>query len=513
MKKEVASLQLLWVGLVVLATGIALSFLGADYNFWSILGMLTGLLLILLYVVLNFSTVLEFLLTYSTRQWATMALFIFLLTALLIVVQMIVNNHNYRFDFTSQGDLSVTPLTKKILKEVETPVHVVGFYQEDERGQMEKVLEMYQLASDQFSYELHNLDRSPGLAKKYGINAYGNAVVETNGKSKKLAYPSEESLINAILSLTSAEQKVVYFVTGQGEHELKGTEPDCPCYGLVKESLEAENFVVKSLLFAGGKAVPADADVLVIGGPKVDFSAAELEKLDEYVLGGGGLIIAVDPGNFDRLAGLLEKYGVVLGDDVVVDTEEYLIEKSPLVPLVPFYLSHPITEGFTIPMVVSVARSVEKSTAAPEGVTVKALARSSEKSWAETDTVGAVSGSFKYTPGVDNRGPVTVAVVSEVGEEGKKKGKMVVFGDSDFLLNWYFVLAGNKDFFLNTLHWMTEDESLISTRRKEPSAEDMLPVYLEPMHARLIFMGIVILQPLAVLAAGGVIAWRRRRKG
>ena len=230
-------------------------------------------------------------------------------------------------------------------------------------------------------------------------------------------------------------------------------------------------------------------------------------------LAAGALILAVDPGYVEGLAGLVGKYGVVLGKDVVVDTEEYLIEKNPLVPLVPFYLSHPITEGFTIPMVISVARSVEKSSVAVEGVTVKALARSSEKSWAETDRESALNGSFEYTPGVDNRGPVTVAVVSEVGGEEEKKGRVVVFGDSDFLLNWYFGLAGNKDLFLNTVHWMTESESLISIRRKESSPEDSLPVYLEPMNARLIFMGIVILQPLAVLAAGGVIAWRRRRKG
>jgi ABC-type uncharacterized transport system involved in gliding motility auxiliary subunit len=525
MKREGLSSHLLWLGLVVMAAGITFGFLGADYNFWSLLGVLGGSLLILLYVVLNFSEVQEFFLAYSTRQWANMALFIVLLVAVIIVVQMIANNHNYRFDFTTDKKMSVVPLTKKILREVETPVHVTGFYREDERDKLQELLEMYRLASDRFTYQMYNLDRNPGLAKKYGINAYDSSVVETGGKLKKVKYPSEEALINAIVNLTSPTQKVVYFLFGHGEHSLKGTEEDCPCYGLVKEALETENISVQTFLFAGGKPIPEDADVVVIGGPTVDFADEEVEILDQYLRRGGGLILAVDPGKKEKLEAFLEGYGVALGDDIIVDPEDYLIEKSPLVPLVPYYFTHPITEGYTIPSVLALARSVEKMETPPSKITVKSLARSGEKSWAETDIDSAERGEYQYDPGYDRRGPVTVAVVSEIetdqtkgetsdaGGNGSIKGRIAVFGDSDFLINRYFNLIGNKDLLLNTVHWMTEAESLISIRRKKPSEEDSLPVYLEPMRARLIFISIVILQPIAVLTAGLVIALRRRRKG
>ena len=118
-----------------------------------------------------------------------------------------------------------------------------------------------------------------------------------------------------------------------------------------------------------------------------------------------------------------------------------------------------------------------------------------------------------------------MAIVAEItieksGKELKDEkkppptGNIVVFGDADFILNKYFEFLGNKDLFLNIVHWMTEDEPLISIRKKKkPSREEMTPFYLSPVHSRMIFIGIVVLQPILVLAIGIVVAWRRRQKG
>jgi ABC-type uncharacterized transport system involved in gliding motility auxiliary subunit len=222
----------------------------------------------------------------------------------------------------------------------------------------------------------------------------------------------------------------------------------------------------------------------------------------------------------------LRTYGIVLGDDIVIDPEDYLTEKGPLVPLIPFYFTHPITEKFTIPTVFPLVRSVTKGPTLEKNVMLSPLARSGEHSWAETDVEKALEGKYEYDPKQDQEGPVTVAIVAEIkkekspqentkNEETKKlkNGKIVVFGDADFLLNQYFELLGNKDLFLNTIHWMTEDESLITIRKKKPSQEDLNPVFLSQIQSRMIFIGVVILQPLIILAIGMVIAWRRKQRG
>lgn len=539
MKRASLSVTFLWVGIFLLMIGIAFTFLGASYATWALLGLMGGALGILLYVVINYTDVKNFFIEYSTRQWANMIVFIALLIGIIIVIQMIANNHNYRIDLTPEAEMSLAPITKKVLKDVESPIKVIGFYRREERGELYNLLELYRLASRKFKYELYDLDRTPGLAKKYGVHAYGTAVVEVNGKRKNISYPTEERIINAILSLVNPEQKVIYFLSGHGEYGIEGRMEENISYGLLKENLETENYLVKTLVFVGGKPIPEDASLVIIGGPKTDFSKVDLEVLDNYVKQGGRMIVAVDPGYNGGLKKLLKKYGIILGEDIVVDPEDYLIEKDPLVPIIPFYISHPITENFTIPTVFPLVRSVSRGTSEIKGIELKSLARSGKGSWAESDVEGAQEGRYEYDPKYDRKGPVTIAMVGEVkkktqektggkgkidakasnnsegkGEEGPSiTGKLVVFGDSDFLLNKYFELLGNKDLIMNTIHWMTEDEPLITIRRKKPSQEELAPVFLSPLQSRIIFIGVVIFQPILILAVGIVVAWRRRQKG
>ncbi len=169
MKKTSLSITFLWVGVFLLITGIILTFLGAYYATWALLGIMGGVLGILLYIVLNYTEVRDFFIEYSTRQWANTIIFITLLIGIIIVIQMIANNHNYRIDLTPEGEMSLAPITKKVLKEVAFPIKVIGFYRREERQELHELLELYSLASKKFKYELYDLDRTPGLAKKYGV--------------------------------------------------------------------------------------------------------------------------------------------------------------------------------------------------------------------------------------------------------------------------------------------------------------------------------------------------------
>ena len=519
------SFAFLLIGIVLLAVGTILAFLGADFSGWSLAAIIGGVLSILLYVVINYTEVKKISIEYSTRQWANMVVFIACLVGIFIVIQMIANNHNRRFDLTPKKELTIAPITKKVLNDISYPITVRGFYKQDERDELSDLFDLYALASNKFKYELFNLDRNPGLAKKYGVSSYGSAVVEVNKKLKNVTYPSEEKIINAILTLTNPTPKVIYFLSGHGEYGLEGSLEEVS-YGRVKEALETENYQIKNFLFVGGKPIPDDASVVVIGGPKKEFSQSELNHLDEYWKRGGSVVLALDPGNERGMKDYLKTYGIVLGDDIVIDPEDYLTEKGQLVPLIPFYFTHQITEKFTIPTVFPLVRSVTKGPTLEKKVTLSALARSGEQSWAETDVETALEGTYEYDPKRDQKGPVTVAMVGEIKKEEShqestkneetnqlNQGKMVVFGDADFLLNQYFELLGNKDLFLNTIHWMTDDESLITIRKKKPSQEDQNPVFLSKIQTRMIFIGVVILQPIIILAIGMVVAWRRRQRG
>jgi ABC-type uncharacterized transport system involved in gliding motility auxiliary subunit len=127
------------------------------------------------------------------------------------------------------------------------------------------------------------------------------------------------------------------------------------------------------------------------------------------------------------------------------------------------------------------------------------------------------------------RGPISVVAVTAVevnlgdnkakdikvgdnktGEEQesmKTWGKILVTGDSDFASN-KFMKAGNKDFLLNMLNWLAEENVLISVRRKEPG---LTPLLLTAVQGKIVFWLSVVIVPSLLLVTGLGVTARRRR--
>jgi ABC-type uncharacterized transport system involved in gliding motility auxiliary subunit len=111
----------------------------------------------------------------------------------------------------------------------------------------------------------------------------------------------------------------------------------------------------------------------------------------------------------------------------------------------------------------------------------------------------------------DSPGPIPAMVIASV--KGKKEAKIVVFGDSDFVNNSYLNILGNKDFFLNTVSFLAEEESLISIRPKTKSKSPDSHLVLSKKQSELIFWLAVVIEPTLVLLIGVAIFFRRKIKG
>lgn len=519
MKKSLL-LYLMWFSIFLSLSGLALIAFGGDWRLWGLGSLLGGILGTLTYTVLNYTEVRHFLFEYGTRQWLSLVLFIILLLGVAVLIQAIANRHNVRFDLTPRKDMSLTAASEKIMANIATPVRVTAFFQRNQKRELMNVLDPFALASRHFTYHLYDPDRNPALAKRFGVNNYGTVVIEINGKYKVLPAASEESIINAILSLNSPQQKSVYFLTGHGERILKEPENmDGSSSELLKTTLETENYRVKSLLLLTSRQVPNDAALVIANGPKENFAPQEIAALEAYMKQGGKIILAVDPGSDYGLSALLAPYDLKLGNDILVDPVNYLMAKGPLVLIIQSYLDHPVTDKFTIPTVFPMARSIIKGDAVLPGISVTSLALSSDRSWSESDMAMAEKGDIRYDTGPDQRGPAPVAAVVEgIAETERKKtqaapfkGCLVVFGSSEFITNQFITLAGNRDLFMNTVRYLTEDKPLIVIK-KNLTASDKAPLILPPVQARMVFIGIVILQPALIMAIGIVVAWRRRQK-
>ena len=226
------------------------------------------------------------------------------------------------------------------------------------------------------------------------------------------------------------------------------------------------------------------------------------------------MFILIDPETAPSLKAFLEKYGIVLGEDIVVDRLSRLFGGDYLMPVPTSYSSHAITKNFNIAPFFPVARSV--STADASGVRATWLVKTGERSWAETDIEGLKAGTATFDPDKDTEGPISLAAVSEVtiseGEreesEESKEGAIVVFGDSDFVTNARINLSGNSALFMNAVNWLAREEVLIAIPPKESKFS---PVVLTASDARILFLLPVIVLPGIVLIGGVYVFVKRSR--
>jgi len=446
----------------------------------------------------------------TVRYGLNAALSIMLVVGVIGFVEAISVRHSARLDLTENKRHSLAPQTIQLLKTLKTDVNAVGFFRSDQPGKRvaEDLFKQYASYSDgKFTWKVVDPDRDPTLARRYGVESYGTIVLETKARSEKINDAEEEKLTNGLVKVTREGKRVVYVLQGHGEHELGNTERQG--FSEAKGALERANYEVKPLVLAREGKIPDDAAVIVIPGPRTDLFAPEIDALDGYLGRGGKVLAMVDPPFPQKVQDatmkrLLARWGVTLGDNLIVELSPIgrLFGIGPEVPIIQQYEPHAITRDLGgITTLFPITRSLDVAAPAPAGVTVTPLARTSPDSWGETDRQALEQGTAKPDP-QDPKGPLSVAVVAT-----KDKARLVVYGTSNLASNQFLNLQGNRDFFLNTVSWLAEEEDQITVRPKDSRQN---PIFLSARQGQLVFWLPVVVLPGLVLA-GGVIAVIRRR--
>jgi len=493
---------------------------------YAAIGLLVGMVCFLIYIAVSFERLSAFFTRQSTKYGLNLLVTVIVLLTIIGLVEVISARHNKRFDLTPEKMLTLSPLTKKVLKALDEEINVIVFYQRDQIFEFRDLLKQYGDETSKISYQFLNLDQNPGKAKEYGIGSYGAIVVESQGKRKTFSYCTEENITHGIISVTREEEKVVYFLKGHGERDFASLDKR-EGYSNASSALETEGYTVKSLLLLREENVPEDAAVLIVSGPKEEFLPNELQAISDYVLRGGNVLCMIDPYTVPNLVNYLKNYNILVGKNIVVDKESKLFAGDIFSPVVPLYRKHPITQGFDVATVFPLVCSVEMfDPLQSDKIDVKSLAQTSPGSWAETNRESITQEDVYFQEWEDKKGPISVAVVAEIyGEaekgsgEGQKEekevpvGRMVVCGDSDFASNLYFTVLGNKDFFLNVINWLAEEEELISLRHKKDQTYPFSPLFLTENQKKVVFWFAVVIQPLLILCVGIVVYTQRKIRG
>jgi len=512
------------LGLLLLAAGgISRAIAGVMQTYMAIL-IWIGLLCMLFSFYVSFSDIKNVLSKRSTKYGANTAFMIAVFVVILIFTVFMSIKYKTRWDMTAAKRYTLSNQTLKLLGSLKKDVEAVAFYRSDERTRqsMHDFLSEYKHNSSRFTYQFIDPDKNPALAAKYNVTSYRTTLIRSGNKEEVVGFESEEKLTNAILKVSRDQVKTIYFLKGHGENNILDMQNSG--YKAAREAVEKENYLVKEILLLTSEGVPDDAAVLVVSGPKKEPLPDEMKKLTAYINRGGKVLFMLDPGTVPQLVSYLKDYGFKIGDDIIIDKLSQVFGANYLTPVVTDYdKDHSITKEFNAATFFPLARSVEIDNDPAKGR--YQLVKTGEASWAETNKKALEEGKAEYNEGKDKKGPVSITAVTpiEVGasehsghgeqnkdiETQKNYAKIIVIGDSDFVNNTNINLAGNKDFFLNTVNWLAEEADMISIRKKEP---DVTPVILTASQARLIFWLPVIILPSFVLVTGIGMLTRRRLK-
>lgn len=487
---------------------------------------------------------------------------VMLLLALFGMANYLAGRHYQRADFTKRSLYTLSAKTKRVLAGLRQQITVDVFLSQGDPmfADVKELFSRYRAETEKVT--LHFIDPDLDRARfelmkaKYGIRegqlpdgrtVTDTAIVVANGDRhwfvtqddlvefdfsgmgggpELKGFKAEGVLTSAILNVTTADKPVVCFTKGHGELSIDDTGER----GLqqLKESLERDNYQTKAIETFGQSRVPADCDVVFVAGPTRPFAEEEAALLRSWVQDGGQLALALDPildgSRFvpTGLEPLTERFGVALGQDLVVETDSARlttvggVETFAAMDWGTHALATPFKDA---PLLVSIARSVRKTDSGT--ALVSELVKASAKAWGETDLAATQEGQEPTRGEGDSAGAPILAIAVEIGgggadedgggaPGGERKGRLVVVGDADFLARALLdnPTLVNNDFALGIVAWLAQREQLISIAPKDVESARM-----NLSEDQLFWLGVyaVFCMPLAGLFVG-VVVWLRRRQ-
>jgi ABC-type uncharacterized transport system involved in gliding motility auxiliary subunit len=433
---------------------------------------------------------------------------------IVIVINYIAAQYPQRWDLTEDRSNTLAPETVEILQSLPGEVQVTAFYSDvTQTENARQLLERFAFHSDgRFSFEFVDPVANPIQAQQAQITQDRTIVLTLAGKQEAVTFASEQELAGALVRLISGETRTIYFLTGHSEYDPAGTGDDS--YSFVAQTLASKGYQVETLSLLALAEVPEDADVIVIAGPLVPVTAAEVNLIADFVAGGGALIVMTEPplltdidAGADPLADyLLESWGILLSDDLVVDRQL----QSNFDAVAYGYASHVITDRMEgVAVVFPTTRSVQVAAEPVGDARLVPLITTApfDTTWAETDIAGLQEGAVTADENEDLPGPVTIAVA---GEDFTSGARLAVFGDSDFASNAFYTQQNSGLMLINTIDWAAEKEDLINLTPRDTTSRVMLPPF--PLYANLVVLVSVCLIPGIFVVAGMVVFIQRRRR-
>lgn len=444
--------------------------------------------------------------------------------AILIIVNLVAGNLNWRIDLTKNQLFSLSDQTYKLLDSLKQDITITIF---DESGKENPVtisiMDKYAARTKKVAIEYKDPVKYPALAQKYSTDgnpiAQGSIVVSSGSKFKLVnsydlvnystdasgqpipdTLAVEQRITSAIIFITSTDNPILYNLTGHEEDPLPAQ---------VLTQLGNENYTVKDLNLLVKSATLTPGSTLFVLSPKRDATNDEASQIKTFLSKGGKAVFLMDYLNIDlpNFQSIFNSYGINVKKSVVVEGDaSYSAGNNPIF-LVPDMTSHPIVDPLmskNLAVLIPIAQAIEINDLKKSSLTIDPLLKTSKDSWAK---VNPESKNIEKEPG-DLTGPFNVAVAISDRIDMDNEARMVVVSNGLFIDPEYVPNGGNIDFMMNSVNWVANRQDAISIRAKSLEAGTLSMNDLE----RYALSGVVVIVIPVVIAIYGVIVWLRRKR-
>jgi hypothetical protein len=466
-----------------------------------------------------------------------------LFLALFASLNYLALNHAWRFDVTANRRHSLSPETRAYLERVERDVTItVTLTDSTDSEEIAQAFRDISALLREYTYATSG--KSKGRLRVRFVDVYQNRreaealgvadqpnVVQlaSDGHIRRLllddlylirkkisreAFKGEAAITAAILDVSSAEKKKIYFLGGHGEMSPDSVDG---ARGLsqLRDQLRQRNFDLGGLDLSLSRQIPDDAALLIIASPQGRFQPHEEEMLRNYLTTRAGrVILLVDPMRQFGLENLLFDWGVLVYDNVIYDTDSQSISDNGEL-LLRHFLPHAITQVLidnSLYLLVGPTRVVNEDIgrSADDGLSVKKLIASSPTAWGESSYRLRIRPEF--TSGQDLRGRLGVLVISERLKPANLPlsvpgGRLAVFGTADLVTNNRIINGGNFPLFLNTVSWAVDRDTQLNIPARPIERFQLSLSQEELVRLRL---GLFLVVPGVVALLGIFVYWTRR---
>lgn len=407
---------------------------------------------------------------------------------------------------------TLTEATQSLVKSVQQPLKFVAYLSEDKtklHEGMRKLVAKYQQFKPDTSLEIVDPNLNPDRAKADGVLTEGRVLLQLGEQSEKLSAVDENTVANTIQRML--RNSIPRVIVLEGHQERSVFDESTSGMSKLRERLSSRGFRLQPHNILKTQSIPEESSFVVIASPLKSYLKTEVDVLLDYIANGGNLLWLTEPRTPAGLESLSQNLGLSILDGTLLGSNKSLqemlgIQHPAVIPVIQF--SHPLLKDMVSPALFPFTTVVEQNTELQTGWSYTPLLNSGDGSWLET---GELSGEVSpdYTTG-DLPGPLSLAMTL-TRSQPQKEQRIVVIGDSDFLLNQFVGAAGGGNLSLanKLFDWLSNGDQLLNIKpARAPDTVLAMPGKSLTYLALFFLVGI----PLLLILIGSVRWWVRKRR-